>query len=436
MKRYISALLLSASLVGFTGCDDFLDEMPESSIIPENFFSTADQLAAYSIALYGNFPVHDQYTYSLGTFIIDNGTDNQVGMSASSQWSPGLWQTPSGSGWSFTFIRNCNYFLQNVLPKYEAGQISGNATEVKQYIGEMYFLRAYAYWNQYSAYGDFPIITEALPDDKEVLMAQTLRRPRNEVARFILDDLAKAIDLLPVNATGGKQRINKACAQLLRSRVALFEGTWLKYHKGTALVPGGPGWPGDPSMISGFNIDQEITYFLSEAMASAQRASDITVGAPKKSTINSNIPSPRQVIQFADRYMKASAQFTGYDASEGALYVLFMLALAMHPQAPSIFAVDSFDHALNPRLAKKMIQVFCEQVIQHKKHVFLTTHNPLVLDGLDLRNDDIRLFALDRDSHGYAQIKRILVSQELINEGQPLSRLWINGRLGGVPTPL
>ena len=165
-------------------------------------------------------------------------------------------------------------------------------------------------------------------------------------------------------------------------------------------------------------------------------ASDITVGAPKKSTINSNIPSPRQVIQFADRYMKVSAQFTGYDASEGALYVLFMLALAMHPQAPSIFAVDSFDHALNPRLAKKMIQVFCEQVIQHKKHVFLTTHNPLVLDGLDLRNDDIRLFALDRDSHGYAQIKRILVSQELINEGQPLSRLWINGRLGGVPTPL
>ncbi|MCI9042529.1 MAG: RagB/SusD family nutrient uptake outer membrane protein [Muribaculaceae bacterium] len=277
MKRYISALLLSASLVGFTGCDDFLDEMPESSIIPENFFSTADQLAAYSIALYGNFPVHDQYTYSLGTFIIDNGTDNQVGMSASSQWSPGLWQTPSGSGWSFTFIRNCNYFLQNVLPKYEAGQISGNATEVKQYIGEMYFLRAYAYWNQYSAYGDFPIITEALPDDKEVLMAQTLRRPRNEVARFILDDLAKAIDLLPVNATGGKQRINKACAQLLRSRVALFEGTWLKYHKGTALVPGGPGWPGDPSMISGFNIDQEITYFLSEAMASAQPVGDAIV---------------------------------------------------------------------------------------------------------------------------------------------------------------
>lgn len=64
-----------------------------------------------------------------------------------------------------------------------------------------------------------------------------------------------------------------------------------------------------------------------------------------------------------------------------------------------------------------MIQVFCEQIIQNNKHVFLTTHNPLVLDGLDLQNDDIRLFAVDRDSNGYAQIRRISVSQELIDEG-------------------
>lgn len=125
----------------------------------------------------------------------------------------------------------------------------------------------------------------------------------------------------------------------------------------------------------------------------------------------------------------------GYDAtSEGALYVLFMLCLAMHPKAPSIFAVDGFDHALNPRLAKKLIQVFCNQIlINDDRHVFLTTHNPLVLDGLDISNDNIRLFSVDRDKNGYAQIKRIKVSQDLINEGQSLSRLWINGRLGGVP---
>lgn len=278
MKKYISALLIGASMAGLTSCHDYLNEQPESSLIPETFFSTADQLAAYTIGMYGNFPVHDQYSWSLGTFIIDNGTDDMVGMSASSQWAPGLWQTPSGSGWRFTFIRNANYFLENAVPKFEAGTISGNSNQVRQYIGEGYFLRAYAYWLQYSAYGDFPIVETALPDDKEVLMDASVRQPRNKVARFILSDLDKAIALLPDNAEGGKQRINKACAQLLRSRVALFEGTWLKNHKGTALVPGGPGWPGDASLLgSDFNIDAEISYFLTEAMNSAKPVADAVV---------------------------------------------------------------------------------------------------------------------------------------------------------------
>lgn len=173
--------------------------------------------------------------------------------------------------------------------------------------------------------------------------------------------------------------------------------------------------------------------YMDDVLEMIDWASGITIDIPKKTSINSNIPTTRQIIEFSDRFMKNTAKFTGYDASEGALYVLFMLCLAMHPQAPSIFAIDIFDHALNPRLAKKITQVFCEEVIKNNKHVFLTTHNPLVLDGLDLRKDDIRLFAVDRDKNGYAQINRIQVSDELIKEGQPLSRLWINGRLGGVP---
>ncbi len=173
--------------------------------------------------------------------------------------------------------------------------------------------------------------------------------------------------------------------------------------------------------------------YMEDVLEMIDWASNITIDVPKKTSINSNIPTTRQVIEFSDRFMKDTARFTGYDASEGALYVLFMLCLAMHPQAPSIFAIDGFDHALNPRLARKMMQLFCQQVIENEKHVFLTTHSPLVLDGLDITNDNIRLFAVERDRHGYAQINRITVSQELIDEGQPLSRLWINGRLGGVP---
>lgn len=186
-------------------------------------------------------------------------------------------------------------------------------------------------------------------------------------------------------------------------------------------------------------VDDDVMFgdiFMDDVLDMIDWASNISVNAPKKNNINANIPTTRQVIEFADRYMKDSAQFTGYDASEGALYVLFMLSLAMHPQGPAIFAVDSFDHALNPRLAKKMTEVFCQEIIKNGKTAFLTTHSPLVLDGLDITNDDIRLFAVDRNSKGHSQITRITVSPELLAEGQALSRLWINGRIGGVPTLL
>lgn len=186
-------------------------------------------------------------------------------------------------------------------------------------------------------------------------------------------------------------------------------------------------------------VDDDVMFgdiFMDDVLDMIDWASSISVNAPKKNNINANIPTTRQVIEFADRYMKDSAQFTGYDASEGALYVLFMLTLAMHPQGPSIFSVDSFDHALNPHLAKKMTEVFCQEIIKNGKTAFLTTHSPLVLDGLDIMNDDIRLFAVDRNSKGHSQITRITVSPELLAEGQSLSRLWINGRLGGVPTLL
>lgn len=173
--------------------------------------------------------------------------------------------------------------------------------------------------------------------------------------------------------------------------------------------------------------------YLEDVLEMIDWASDIVVNTPKKNSINSNIPTTRQIIEFSDRFMRNTTKFTGYDASEGALYVLFMLCLAMHPNAPSIFSIDSFDHALNPRLAKKLTQVFCEQIIARNKNVFLTTHNPLVLDGLNLQNDNIRLFAVDRNKDGHVTINRIKISEELIREGQSLSRLWINGRIGGVP---
>ena len=276
--KYISMLVLGASL-GLTSCNDFLDKEPESNVTPAAFFTAESDLAAYTINLYGVLTSIAPGSYGMGTFAYDNATDNQAATGYSSRWVPGNWKVgQSGGAWDFGNIRNVNYFLDQVLPKYEAGKISGAATNVRHYIGEAYFLRAYLYLDKLQSLGDFPIVLTALPDDKETLVQASKRQPRHKVAQQILDDLDKALELLSQTAPGGKNRISRDAALLLRSRAALFEATWEKYHKGTAFVPGGPGWPGNAEDVKDFNIDSSIDHFLTEAMKSSKELGDKLVG--------------------------------------------------------------------------------------------------------------------------------------------------------------
>lgn len=277
MKKYIGLLTIGTLLMGgLTGCNDFLDREPLDQVIPEKYFASESDLAAYTINAYPFETVTD--AYGINYFGKDNDTDNQATSDYPSFWIPGQKKVPSGEGeWDWKKIRACNYFFDNTLPKFEAGAITGNQDNVKHYIGEMYVIRAYNYYKKLVALGDLPIMTTALPDVEETLMEASKRQPRNKVARFILEDLQKATELLLDKAPGGKNRISKKVAYLLRARVALFEGTWEKYHKGTAFVPGGKGWPGNPADVSDFNIDNEIAYFLEEAIKSSKVVGDYIV---------------------------------------------------------------------------------------------------------------------------------------------------------------
>lgn len=161
------------------------------------------------------------------------------------------------------------------------------------------------------------------------------------------------------------------------------------------------------------------------------------VPAPQAS-VSPAVKTTPTVLRFTDRYMRPERNtLSAYDASEGALYVLFMLALVIHERAPRVFAVDNFDQALHPRLAHALTRLLSDHVARDgTRQVLATTHNPLVLDGLDLTNPAIRLFAVDRNREGATQVRRIEVSPELLEEadkGLSLSRLWVMGRLGGVP---
>ncbi len=277
-KKYILSFFVGLSIT-FSSCtNEFLDERPLSKMTSEQYLWEESQLAAYTVAQYGMFPTHGKWS----TAYTDVHTDNQAGPNADDKYVPGFVKVPqSGGNWEFTAIYQLNYYLQTVVPRLEEGTLQGNEENINHYVGEGYFLRAFAYFEKVKTFGDFPIITQVLSDDIEVLTEKSKRAPQSEVVRFILSDLDKAIALMKDEPIDGKgNRLSKKAAQLFKSRVALYEATWLKYFKGTAYVPNGPEWPGDgKDYNNGYqyqagNIDAEIDWLLEQAMNAAATVAD------------------------------------------------------------------------------------------------------------------------------------------------------------------
>jgi hypothetical protein len=271
------AILLS--FVTMVSCNSFLDEEPITSVSTNSYLYAESDLAAYAANLYTSLlPSHGNGYNMLGLFDDDNGTDCQTANQPSTLFVTGQYRVGDNSLWStyMSQLRSVNFFLQSVPARYASKEISGNDDNVKHYIGEMYFFRAMIYFNALKNLGDFPILTRTVGEGYEEVRTASERRPRNEVARFIIADLDTAYTLMKEKAPMSN-RLNKDCAALLKSRVALFEGTWEKYHKGTAFVPGGSGWPGatmDYLKSYKVDIDNEVSYFLGQAVQAAEIVAD------------------------------------------------------------------------------------------------------------------------------------------------------------------
>lgn len=341
MKKYIHILLTVLLIGSFTACNDFLDREPLSNLSPEGYFKNVSQLQAYADKLYPSIlPASSGTSNSYGVYSYDNGTDNQIGQTPPSHFSEGEWRVPQNSGdWSFSNLYHLNFFFANVQPKYgedlngSQNTIEGNLTDTKHYIGEMHFLRALEYFNRYRKFGDYPIITEPLKDDMEILTEASKRSPRNEVARFILSELDKAAELMK-DKDMVKTRVNRDIALLMKSRVALFEGTWLKYFKGTAFVPNGDGWPGKTKDYNANyqfptgSIDGEIEWFLEQAMSASKEVAD-----KYKNSLASNtgkIPQTKDELKTPNPYFEMFSKDNLSDVKEVLLWKQYVQGVNGH----------------------------------------------------------------------------------------------------------
>jgi len=227
MKSKIKILCICLGILLISCSDDFLVRHPLDRLSDAALTYTPDQVRMYVNQWYERLTFGER-----NIFHYDTGTDNLF----STAWdnNPDLVDTrivSGAGGWGTTEwgrIRSVNFLLNNY-------QRSKELDRIMPFVGEAYFFRAFFYFEQFlKPFGGVPWFEEVpTMESPELFMP---RMKRHEVANLILADLDKAIQYIPSADKQLKGRISKEVAQLYKARVALYEGTWEKYHAGTVYA--------------------------------------------------------------------------------------------------------------------------------------------------------------------------------------------------------
>ncbi len=136
-------------------------------------------------------------------------------------------------------------------------------------------------------------------------------------------------------------------------------------------------------------------------------------------------------MRFCDQYISETLKyFDQRSVNEAFLYLLFFFTLMVSDNSPKFFAIDNIESALNPKLCRKFTHRLIELAAKYDKQIIVTTHNPFVLDALDLNDDEQRLFVASRDIDGHTCLNNVKPRGGL---SVPLSEAWMKGYIGGLP---
>ncbi|HLR38162.1 MAG TPA: RagB/SusD family nutrient uptake outer membrane protein [Chitinophagaceae bacterium] len=207
-----------------TSCEKFLDRDPENEIGSTEFMTSENDLNLYAngfiqrlMPSFENLAWGDQYS--------DIATRSSTDFLIGDNWSADL-----QGGWSISKwgeLRDINWYLDN-LAKAE-----NNVPEdvYNHYYGVGHFWRAFFYFDMVKTFGEVPWYEHELQVDEGELLHKD-RDSRSFVVDKIMEDLDEAINNLSTSSTyvTSGTVINKWTALALKSRIALFEGTYRKYH--------------------------------------------------------------------------------------------------------------------------------------------------------------------------------------------------------------
>lgn len=218
-------IIYSLMIIFLISCEEFINLKPLDQIPQENYWKSSADLKNYISHFYPNFYPHTAMISNLATNsdeMIHDGSPSLV-LNGQRTARTGRWTD------EWRQIRGINIFFEN----YQ--KCEDEFSSYKHYLGEAHFFRAWFYFELLKRYGDIPWYDKTIGlDDNENLMKP--RESRTKIVDNILLDLDNAVTNLDKRKDIGNCTINKEAALALQTRVALYEGSWQKYHSGTAFA--------------------------------------------------------------------------------------------------------------------------------------------------------------------------------------------------------
>jgi predicted ATPase len=231
-----------------------------------------------------------------------------------------------------------------------------------------------------------------------------------------------------------KRKLGIATLGLLKQhpRIAAFrrfiEGWYLSYFTPDAARSLPLVGPQKHLNIHGDNLGNVVQFMEREHSKIFQsildRISSKIPGVHKISTERS--PDGRLLLRFNDRGFHDP--FYAQQMSDGTLKVFAYLLLLEDPSPPPFLCIEEPENGLYHKLLETLAQEFRDHARQGGSQVFITTHQPYLVDALAPEE----VWVLEKGKDGFSTIKRASEDEtikNLVAEGLPLGGLWYSDYL-------
>lgn len=270
-KQYLWILF---GFLGLSACNK-LDQEPESTATKSAVFGNEAGLKLYTNSFYAMDFLPKNSTSQ------DAMSDYLAVKSVADFIRPGAYAANLSSGWSWTDLRNINYFIENCNDPAVPADVRNN------YLGIARYFRAYFYMEKVKRFGDVPWIGKPLNINDPTLYGG--RDKRAKVMDSVLADIDFACANIKTTNDPTRSTITKWVAYAYKSRICLFEGTFRKYHTELGLQSTASAWL-DNAVAAAKEVMDKGGYSINTAGGP---------GASYRQVFTSNVPLANEVLQAA-----------------------------------------------------------------------------------------------------------------------------------------